>query len=113
MDELTNDAKYYLAVAYKQYLENIKTGLPKSKARFLGDIPDMQTALFPDWQRQDIADVTRNLEKLDYLNFEQYWGPFPTEIKLTDAAIAYNEQAFTRNLNSVVDGILKLKKLIF
>lgn len=113
MDELTNDAKYFLAVAYKQYLENTKAGLPKSKARLLGDIPDMKTALFPEWQRQDIAELSNNLKNEGFIESEQYWGPFPTEIQLTSKAIAYGEQKFKRELNTVIDGILKLKKLIF
>lgn len=113
MDELTNDAKYYLAVAYKQYLENVKAGLPKSKARFLGDIPDMQTALFPDWQRQDIADLSYELKDQGYIELAQYYTALPSEIQLTSKAVAYGEQKFAREINSVVDGILKLKKLIF
>lgn len=113
MDELTNDAKYYLAVAYEQYLKNVKAGLSKPKARYLGDIPDMQTALFPEWHKQDIADLSNELRLAGFVELDQYWGPFPSNIKLTTKAVSYGEQKFAREINSVVDGILKLKKLIF
>lgn len=113
MDELTNDAKYFLTVGYKCYLDKIANGASKKNARLLGDIPDIQESLFPEWKNQDIADLSDELKDQGYVSSEQYWGPFPSEIRLTTKSIAYNEQKFKRDAHAVVDGIIKLKQLIF
>ncbi|PIO83565.1 hypothetical protein BSQ39_08310 [Loigolactobacillus backii] len=111
--ELTNDAKYFLAIAYKKYLTDIKNGLSKQKSKYLDDVPTIQTTLISEWSRQDISDLVEELQEQGFLDTEQYWGPFPSEIQLTNKAIIYNEEKFKRNTATVVDFIAKLKSLIF
>lgn len=111
--ELTNDAKYFLAIAYKKYLTDIKDGLSKQESRYLDDVPTIQTNLIPEWSRQDISDLVKELKEQGFLDTKQYWSPFPSEIQLTSKAIVYNEEKFKRNTANVVDFIVKLKGLIF
>ncbi|AUV72577.1 hypothetical protein C1940_08905 [Lactiplantibacillus plantarum subsp. plantarum] len=112
MDELTNDAKYFLAVTYKQYLNNIDNGSSKHDARELGDAPDFKQ-LFPEWEIQDISDTANELKNIGYVKSDQYWCPYPSNVELTSKAIVYCKQRFKRDVKSIMKTIIDLKSLLF
>ncbi|GKT03426.1 hypothetical protein [Furfurilactobacillus entadae] len=113
-DELTNDEKYYLSVLYKEYLTRINAGTNKKEAKFFDNVVTLNASLFPEWSRKEISEIIDELKDAGFATCEHYmnYAGMASEIKITSKAVAYGEQKFKRNLNSVINGIATIKKLI-
>lgn len=89
-----------LCLIYKQYLDNKKNGLSKSKANkfHTGNIESD----FPGENREDFRDTLNELKKAQYISLDII-GIY----SITDDGIIYMENRFKNNINEITDFIAK------
>lgn len=104
--ELTKDGELLLCLLYKKYLDRRKSGTPKGDAKRFGSSEYIQETIIPEWSKEDTAETCKELDRAGALDIK-YGDNIPYIINLTDAAIRYMEERFTRDIPHVVDYISK------
>ncbi|CRH18865.1 conserved hypothetical protein [Carnobacterium maltaromaticum] len=108
MDTMTKDAKYLLAVIYKEYLLDINNGVSKNVAKQIGSSETINNKLVPDKLFDDVDETMRELERSYFLeNF--YADDVVYQSTLTDKSIVYMETKLVRGLKDMTEFLLKLK----
>lgn len=108
MDTMTKDAKYLLAVIYKEYLLDINNGVSKNVAKQIGSSETINNKLVPDKLFDDVDETMRELERSYFLeNF--YADDVVYQSTLTDKSIVYMETKLVRGLKDLTEFLLKLK----
>lgn len=113
MDEikLTKDSDYLLCSLYKDYLRKRADGIPKTAAINVGGSEEIQKEIFPKWSVEDVDATCRELCNAGMLKGFAA-DNIVYEATLSDQAIIYMENRFERNINTVMDYIIKIKSMI-
>ena len=109
--ELTKDSDYLICSLYKSYLQKRSNGSSKIQASNTGSSEEMQKELFPNWTLDDVDATCRELDRAGLLHCF-YADDVVYTSTLSDQAIIYMEHRFERNINTVMDYIVKIKSMI-
>lgn len=107
MKQLTKDADKLICLLYKRYLEQLKAGTTKDRAKSFGSSTSIKKEL-------ELPGALSSLdETLTELGSAQMLNVVPGDdtiilVRLTDSAIIYMENRFKDGLLGVVDFISKL-----
>ncbi len=110
--EITKDADYLLCVLYKEYKFRRADGLSKQQARFFGDAEDIFNCIFKEWDLEDLEAACGELKETGFINC-YYADDTACSIFLSNKAFIYMENRFKNNMESLLDYITKIKKIIF
>ena len=105
--QLSKDADYLICLIYKHYLELRDNGISKSEAKTLGDSPDVNSNIVPEWSLEDTDDTCRELIKNDLLDNRIYMDNYCGYMNLSDNGIVYMENRFKNGFKEVTDFIAK------
>ena len=104
--DLTRDSEKLICVLYRNYLEQIKSGIPKSKAKSFGSSRAIHQQLCPDWLFENVDETCRELSRAELLNC--FWADnIAYQVSLSDSAIIYMENRFKNGLLDVIDFLTK------
>ena len=104
---LSKDADYLICLIYKYYLELRDNGFSKSDAKSLGDSPDIQQKIIPEWSLEDTDDTCRELIRKGFLDNRLYIDNRCGYMRLSDEGIIYMENRFKNGFKEVTDFIAK------
>ena len=110
--ELTRDADFMLCALYSGYQSKRKSGIDKSNAKYMGDSENIRESFMPEWMFEDVDETCRELHRADFVDC-RYYDDTANEITLTDKAIIYMENRFSRGASEILDYMVKIKNLIF
>lgn len=110
-EELTKDAKYLLAAAYSQYLEQIKLGTLKSDAKNIGHAQVIKDNLMPEWQLEDVNETCFELKHAGFFNTTG-GSHIAYSNSISNKGIVYMENQFKDNLSNVFKFMKEIKDLI-
>lgn len=106
--ELTKNADYLLSVFYKEYLDRLADGYPKTKAKQFGSPEDIYNTFFAEWSVDDILETCRELSRAGMIDCFFVSGSF-TFAELTSSAVLYMEKRFEGKVDKVLSWISKIK----
>ena len=106
--QLSKSNKFLLRIIYKSYLKELKSGVPKSDARWLGSSDEIQKHLLPKWSKNDVAISCWELHSQGLLKCSSGDNIAYTTY-LTDKGISYMETHKFNKAKNTIDWILKLK----
>lgn len=104
--KLSKDADTLICLIYKYYLELCGTGIPKSKAKFLGSSHEIHENIIPEWNFDDVDSTCNELGKNQLLDISPY-NNICGIVNLSDNGIVYMENRFSDKIEKVVDYISK------
>lgn len=103
---LTKGSEKLICVLYRNYLEKLKSGVPKSKAKLFGSSHTIHQQLCSDWLFEDVDETCRELSRAKLLNC--FWADnIAFQVSLSDSAIIYMENRFKNGLLDVIDFLTK------
>lgn len=104
--QITKDSEKLITVMYKQYLENRKSGMAKSRAACLGSSHTIHESLLPKWSFKDVDDTCRELNRAGLVSC--IWADnIAFRVSISDSGIIYMENRFKNGLAEVIDFIAK------
>lgn len=108
MNELSKDAEKLIRILYKEYLERIKKGLSKREAKMIDGSDYIQRILINKWEKSDIDDICRELDRNEYIQCE-YGNGSVDKLILLDNTIVYMESRFRTGFKKVLETIQLFK----
>lgn len=108
---LTKDSDYLICSLYNSYLQKRSNGLSKIQSSSTGSSEKIQKEFFPKWTVDDVDATCRELDRAGLLDCF-YADDMVYESILSDKAIIYMEHRFERNVNTIMDYIVKIKSMI-
>lgn len=100
--ELTKDADKMICCIYKTFLQQRKSGVPKSSARRFPLEYFKSEEKLSSWLSEDLDETLLELKRADLVKMY-----IDGNFDLTDSGIIYMENRFKNGLNEVVDFISK------
>ena len=104
--QLSKDNDFLICTLYKNFLEEVKNGSSKSKARWLGSSDEIQENLLTNWSKEDVATACWELHSKGLLVCSA-GDDIAYSTYLTDEGIIYMENRFSNKVEKVVDYISK------
>ena len=108
--QLSKDNDFLICNLYKNYLEQTKNGIPKSKARWLGSSDKIQENLIKDWSKEDVATACWELHSKGLLKCSP-GNNIAYTTYLTDEGIIYMENRFPGTTNKALKLVIETIKL--
>lgn len=105
--ELTNDAKKAIRLFHKAYKKRLKEGSSFAKATCLGGSNRIQQELLPNWSRDRIETVCKELGKTGLL-YCMWANNVLYNSSITDAGISYAQNYQKKSLIKIKDSLLNI-----
>lgn len=109
--KISKEADILICLLYKQYCDQRKGRVPKSKAKMFGSSEDIQEAILPKWSPEDVDDTCRELGKAKLLDCF-YADDIAYIVHLTDEGIVYMENRFENNFKSLLEYLESLMNIL-
>lgn len=110
-NELTKDAQYLLGALYKQYIDKRKTGINKSDAKLIGSSFDIHSGIMKKWSLEDVEETCQELIRSNFVYCNRAGG-ISYFMSLSDKAIIYMENRFSKNAKAFLDWFSKITSSI-
>ncbi|MFR0815359.1 MAG: hypothetical protein ACLSIL_13305 [Enterococcus casseliflavus] len=108
---LTKESEYVLTAMYKEFLDRYNQGVPRDKAKIFGHQDNIFkfVDIFPE---QDLTGLLQELKEKSMIIAKPssnifYW------VAMTTDSIIFMENRVGRNINKIVDWLIKTKQLLF
>ena len=109
--KLTKDSDALICAIYKEYLQKLKNGNPKSKAKYLGSAEDIQYSIVPKWVIENIEETLWELDRSGLLDCYPADNTVYSAV-LNDAGISYMENRFKNGISEVLGYIERIKSIL-
>lgn len=109
--QLTKDSDYLICAIFKSYMDQRKSGTPKSNAKMLGSSKTLHEELMPEWSFEDVDETCRELHRAGLLQCT-YADNVAYYVSLNDAGIIYMENRFAGKFDTIVEYMAKVKSAI-
>jgi len=106
--KLSKDNDLLICTLYKNYLEQVKNGSSKSKARQFGSSDELQETLFPTWSKDDVATSCWELHSKGFLDC-QPGDDIANYVYITEEGIIYMQNHKLNTIKEIADFIDKIK----
>lgn len=104
--QLSKNNDILICSLYKHYLKQVKNGVSKSDARWLGSSDEIQETFLTSWSKDDVATSCWELHSKGLLQCSP-GDDIAYSTYLTENGIIYMETRFSDKLEKVVDYISK------
>ncbi|RIM86014.1 hypothetical protein BU107_10675 [Staphylococcus xylosus] len=111
MDNISKKSEFVLKQLYKVYLDKIEDGDTYFRAKYYGGCSKIQNDYFLGFTFDELRECINILSDKEYL-IVSYASDSPISIILSNSAIEYMDKAYSRNVNSLLKDLNKLKTFL-
>lgn len=108
---LTKSADAVISALYKSFLEKHKNGKTQSLARYFGGSEYLMNEFFPTWSIDDIDESLRELHAFGLVDCF-FCDDTVGELCLSSHGIAFMENRFSNNVNTVLEWLGKIRSFL-